>query len=113
MSEHKEGCFFSSGIDDSITCSKDGVFDDLGFPVNSCDDFPCNVIIDLTRKEEERERRLRKAAPKMYDALEAAVRRLRETSACGLPDDVDNRLNMICADMQAALEAAGGDNDSD
>lgn len=51
-------CYFSSGIDDSLTCCKDGIFDDNGFPINRCPNYPCkryketreSVIKGLERK---------------------------------------------------------------
>ena len=106
MSEHKEGCFFSSGIDDSITCSKDGVFDDLGFPVNSCDDFPCKIIIDRTREENERERVLHDAAPLMRNALRTIQDGLKG------PGFSAETLGALLQVTRAALRAAGDDNDS-
>lgn len=34
-------CYFSSGIDESLTCCLDGKFDQMGFPINDCPHFPC------------------------------------------------------------------------
>ena len=103
MSEVKQECVFSSGIDESITCSKDGVFDDLGYPVNPCDKFPCVEITALTREEKKRERRLRKAAPKMYEALDAA-RVALELTKLGQA----RAWNHIYDAIKAALAEAGG-----
>ena len=107
MSEHTPGPWEIDGIDDMDPLLIVWGGNDRGLVIAEIETAPWSI------SEAAGNAYLVKAAPKMYDALKAAVRRLRETSACGLPDDVDNRLNMICGDMQAALDAAGGDNDSD
>jgi len=48
MSDDK--CYFSSGIDESLTCSKDGRFDNNGFPIIDCPKFPCDKYKDLVYK---------------------------------------------------------------
>jgi DNA polymerase III sliding clamp (beta) subunit (PCNA family) len=39
-------CSFSTGIDDSLTCSKSG-FCDLGFPLEDCPEYPCEKHKEL------------------------------------------------------------------
>lgn len=34
-------CWFSHDISEILSCCKDGNFDDYGFPINVCPEFPC------------------------------------------------------------------------
>ena len=43
-------CYFSSGIDEGITCSHQPDFDFNGFPINPCEFFPCQKYKDLIEK---------------------------------------------------------------
>ena len=48
--EADEHCFFSTAINDEITCSKDGEFDFNGFESHICRHYPCNKIIEMNKK---------------------------------------------------------------
>jgi hypothetical protein len=37
-------CSFSTSIAGQLTCSKDGNFDEYGFPINKCLLFPCEKL---------------------------------------------------------------------
>jgi hypothetical protein len=58
IKEADNNCCFSTGIDDSLTCCKDGLFDFNGFPINKCPEYPCNkyenVVTRLKEIEKER-----------------------------------------------------------
>lgn len=56
MDENK--CYFSTFVDDiTMTCCKDGKFDDYGFPINKCSESSkCNIIKNMNTKEEKRKR---------------------------------------------------------
>ena len=43
-------CMFSINIAEELTCSKDGEFDDYGFPVDICPLFPCKKYQELLSK---------------------------------------------------------------
>jgi len=34
-------CFFTNNIVDALECSKDGEFDENGFAINKCKEWPC------------------------------------------------------------------------
>ena len=40
-------CWFSTGIDDSTTCCKNGGFEFYGFAINQCKKFLCKRIKEL------------------------------------------------------------------
>jgi hypothetical protein len=50
-------CFFSSNIAEELTCSPIPEFDDLGFPIVYCDEFPCDkykkIVPDIEEKDRE------------------------------------------------------------
>lgn len=54
----KMKCYFSSGICESLTCCKDGLFDFYGYPKNYCKDFPCQRYVNLVRELEDSERHI-------------------------------------------------------
>jgi len=39
-------CYFSSDITEQLSCCKDGNFDNYGFPINICSEYPCKKYID-------------------------------------------------------------------
>lgn len=46
-------CCFSTDITEQLSCSKDGKFDEYGFPINKCSQFPCEKYEHLRKKVEE------------------------------------------------------------
>lgn len=46
----EDKCYFSTGIDESITCCLDGDFDCNGFPIDPCPKFPCEKYNDIIKK---------------------------------------------------------------
>jgi len=72
-----ESCYFSTGVDDNITCSKELKFDEYGFPEVACSSFPCQKVlnVEISRREEE-ERRANQAqerAGRLAQVLNLAV----------------------------------------
>jgi len=43
-------CHFSEDISETISCCRDGKFDDYGFPVNICKRFPCAKYKELVNQ---------------------------------------------------------------
>jgi len=43
-------CYFSTGIDESLTCCKNGDFDFYGFPNKMCELYPCKKYIELNNE---------------------------------------------------------------
>ncbi len=43
----KKGCVFSTDISETLSCCRDGQFDDYGFPKHFCKDFPCWKYLDI------------------------------------------------------------------
>lgn len=41
MNNNMQKCYFSTSIDEELSCSTDGRFDEFGFPINICNDYPC------------------------------------------------------------------------
>jgi hypothetical protein len=60
--EKKPKCTFSTDITEQISCCQDGKFNDMGFPINKCPNFPCQKYKDLVSKINER----RKEQDKYY-----------------------------------------------
>ena len=50
MKDNTPKCAFSTGIDDSLTCSQDGDFDAFGFPEEKCSYFPCEKYKKLVKE---------------------------------------------------------------
>lgn len=48
--EADEKCFFTTAINDEITCSKDGEIDFNGFSLHECRHYPCDKIIEINKK---------------------------------------------------------------
>jgi len=48
--EDSEQCFFTTAINDEMTCSKDGMFDFNGLELHICKYYPCSKIIELNKK---------------------------------------------------------------
>lgn len=43
-------CYFSTGIDESITCSKVRNFDFNGLELHVCKHFPCEKVKEINKK---------------------------------------------------------------
>lgn len=39
-----EKCYFSTGVCETVTCCKDGRFNEYGYPENRCPQYPCLKI---------------------------------------------------------------------
>lgn len=54
MSDTK--CYFTSDISETLSCCKDGNFDDYGFAENICPAYPCDkykqIVADIEAKQE-------------------------------------------------------------
>ena len=46
-------CYFSSNVAEELSCSPENEFDDLGFPIVDCDEFPCLKYNEIVAKVEE------------------------------------------------------------
>jgi hypothetical protein len=44
-------CTFSTDIADNLTCCTDGEFDDYGFPLNPCPQYPCKKYQDIVKRQ--------------------------------------------------------------
>lgn len=43
-------CSFSTDITDDLSCCQDGEFDDHGFPIHDCPQFPCAKYKEMRQK---------------------------------------------------------------
>lgn len=48
-------CIFTTSIAEFLTCSKDGEFDEFGFPINICKDYPCEKFKELIKEDNKKE----------------------------------------------------------
>ena len=63
--EVKMNCCFSTDISDKLSCSQDGEFDDYGFPISKCPQFPCAKYKELRQKiGEDRQANIQQPQPK-------------------------------------------------
>ena len=66
-------CYFSTDISDKLSCSQDGEFDDYGFPISKCPQFPCAKYKELRQKiVEDRQANTQHAQP-ATDSTQQAV----------------------------------------
>lgn len=49
-------CYFSTNIGDILSCCKDGEFDNNGFPINECEEFPCPKYDEFVKDIDERQK---------------------------------------------------------
>lgn len=72
-------CYFSTGVCGTLTCCEDGEFNDHGYPLNKCPNFPCRkyteIAVDSRIKELESENA---AKDKEIAELKAELAKARE-----------------------------------
>lgn len=50
---NKKKCVFTTSIADTTECCKNGNFDFNGFPINECNEYPCNKLKNIRNEDKE------------------------------------------------------------